>query len=105
MMSNLWGSLTGANTQNAHQTQTEWEKVLMEQATALNQQAYNNHGLGQYVPPVPTRADIEREILARQAQLDAMPLSGPTPNELREHESLKNAWDEYQSIRRLVLGK
>ena len=35
-----------------------------------------------------------------------LPLAGaPTNRELREHESLKNAYNEYLTVRKLVLGK
>ena len=33
------------------------------------------------------------------------PHPGPTNRQLRDHESLKNAWNEYLVVRKLVLGE
>ena len=71
-----------------------------------NQQTMLQAQLGALGQSIPTTEDLRCKIAELQEEVDRRELHtilpGPTNNELNEHESLREAWDAYKVIRKLI---
>ncbi len=77
-------------------THAQYDTLIIDQ---LNRAIFDIETQRHYLQ---TRISLEAQRKAIDKQLDMTPLMGPTPNELQQHESLRNAWSEYQFVRKLV---
>lgn len=96
-------------------TPNEYEKRRMYDQYNAMQNNFNSNTLASIGAAMGNGSYLSKEQRVRelQNQIDKMtlelehltldePLKGPTNRELGKHEALKNAWEEYQSIRKLV---
>ena len=93
----------------------EYEKRRMYEQYSAMQNAFNTStlqsigaamGNGNYVTKESRIKELQNQISRMTLELEKLqldePHQGPTNRELNKHEALKNAWDEYKSIRKLV---
>jgi hypothetical protein len=62
--------------------------------------------MGTYISKEQRIKELQNSIAKASLELETLllddPAVGPTGRELNTHESLKNAWNEYKSIRKLL---
>ena len=92
-------------------TREEYERKQMYD---MMNAAYNHNPLssinqsmaGDYISKESRIKELQNQIARMTLELEKLqlddPHKGPTNRELNKHESLKNAWSEYLSIRKLV---
>jgi hypothetical protein len=89
-----------SNTATFDQYQQQYEAMLTQQAR--NQFIVN---VGLKTQNAAQERVLNEERIARlQEHSKTLPLSGPTPNELKQFPALNIAWEEYLLIKTLTLG-